>query len=505
MVPPLCAASSAMNPARIAQRMGLAGALLQPAGPTAFGAGTAGIAIGIPNWSNSRSWAAVASPFLLRGFQRKMPNFYQYFYIYVAAFVVVVMLYLNRQRRKHETHSAQLQQAIETGLMEPPSLHPVVDLTRCMGSGACVKACPEKALGVVNGKAVLVNAAHCIGHGACAAACPVEAIKLVFGTEKRGIDIPNVTPQFEANVPGIFIAGELGGMGLIRKAAEQGRQAVNYLRKKVGSGAADYDVVIVGCGPAGLSAGLSAIEHKLRYKLVEQEDSLGGAVYHYPRQKVAMTAPVDLALIGKVKFGEVHKEKLLEFWQGVVKKTGLQISFRERMEAIEREGGCFVVRTNRGSYTARTVLLAMGRRGTPRKLDVPGEESAKVMYRLIDPTQYQGQAVLVVGGGDSALEAAITLSEQPGTEVTLSYRSAAFSRVKQKNRTSLEQQQKAGRLRVLLNSQVKLVAEDHVEIDNNGVAESLPNDAVIVCAGGLLPTPLLQKIGIQFETKFGTE
>ena len=259
-------------------------------------------------------------------------------------------------------------------------------------------------------------------------------------------------------------------------------------------------MVIVGCGPAGLSAGLSAIEHKL----LEQEDSLGGAVFHYPRQKVTMTAPVELALIGKVKFGEVHKEKPLEFWQDVVKRTGLKVSFRERMEAIERDHGNFVVRTNRGSYTASTVLLAMGRRGTPRKLDVPGEESHKVVYRLIDPAQYQGQAILVVGGGDSALEAAMALSEQPGTEVTLSYRSAAFSRVKQKNRMRLEQQEKAGRLKVMLNSQVTRVTETHVEIDYDSVPQRLRNDAVIVCAGGLLPTPLLQSIGIEFETKYGT-
>jgi len=349
---------------------------------------------------------------------------------------------------------------------------------------------------------MLINPAHCIGHGACAAACPVESISLVFGTEKRGIDIPNVTPQFETNVPGIFIAGELGGMGLVRKAAEQGRQAINTLRKKAAAGA-DYDVVIVGCGPAGLSAGLSAIEHKLRYRLLEQEDSLGGAVYHYPRHKVTMTAPVDLALIGKVKFGEVQKEKLLAFWVDVVKKTGLQISFRERMESIDRQDGRFVVRTNRGSYSTSTVLLAMGRRGTPRKLEVPGEESHKVVYRLIDPEQYRGQAVLVVGGGDSALEAAIALSEQPGTDVTLSYRSAAFSRVKPKNRSSLERLEQAGRLRVLLNSQVLSIAERHVEIDHDGAPQRMRNDAVIVCAGGLLPTPLLQQIGIKFETKYG--
>ncbi len=426
-----------------------------------------------------------------------------YLYLYVAVFAVVVVLYMRRQSRIHTTDAAELNLAIQSGLAEPPSLHPVVDPTKCIGSGSCTKACPENALGMVNGKAVLKNAAHCIGHGACLAACPFDAIKLVFGTEKRGVDIPQVSPTFESNVPGIYIAGELGGMGLIRKAAEQGRQAIASIRKKTG-GRGEYDVVIVGCGPAGLSAGLSSIHHKLKYKLLEQEDSLGGAVYHYPRQKIAMTAPVDLDIIGKVKFGEVQKEKLLEFWLDVVKKTGLEIAFRERMEAVERVDGAFVVRSNKGTYTARNVLLTMGRRGTPRKLEVPGEESSKVTYRLIDPEQYQGQSVLVVGGGDSALEAAIAVSEQADTSVILSYRSAAFSRVKQKNRIRLEQQEKAGRLRVLLNSTVDAIHPQHVDIVREGVSQRYPNDAVIVCAGGLLPTPLLQKIGIEFATKFGS-
>jgi thioredoxin reductase/Pyruvate/2-oxoacid:ferredoxin oxidoreductase delta subunit len=417
--------------------------------------------------------------------------------------VLVTVLYLKRQRRIHGRHSAELEQAIQSGLMEPPSLHPVVDPALCMGSGACVKACPENALGVVDGKAVLINAAHCIGHGACLSACPVEAIKLVFGTEKRGIDIPNIKPSFETNVDGIYIAGELGGMGLIRKAAEQGRQAMEAIRKRKASARTDFDVVIVGCGPAGISAGLSALSHKLRYKILEQEDSLGGSVYHYPRQKIAMTAPVQLALIGKVKFTEVQKEKLLEFWLDVVNKTDLDITFRERMERVEKLGDGFVVHTDKSSYTTQSVLLAMGRRGTPRKLDVPGEQSAKVMYRLSDPTQFQGQAVLVVGGGDSALEAAVALSEQEGTEVILSYRSSAFSRVKQKNRLRLEQQQQAGHLRVMLNSTVHRILDHEVEIELDGVSQRYRNDAVIVCAGGLLPTPLLKDIGIQFDTKFG--
>jgi thioredoxin reductase/Pyruvate/2-oxoacid:ferredoxin oxidoreductase delta subunit len=426
-----------------------------------------------------------------------------YLYLYLAVVGLIMLFYIKRKKRLATGFKAVLHESLESGLVEPPSLHPVVDMARCMGSGACVKACPEKALGVVKGKMTLINPAHCIGHGACLAACPVEAIKLVFGTEKRGIEIPNISPEFETNVPGIFIAGELGGMGLVRKAAQQGRLAINSIRKRAGSGA-DFDVVIVGCGPAGISAGLSSMEHKLRYKIIEQEDSLGGTVYHFPRNKIVMTAPVELALIGQVKFSEIQKEKLLEFWQSVVQKTGLQIAFGERMEAIEKHGDHFVVTTPKGRYTGKTVLLAMGRRGTPRKLEVPGEEQAKVVYRLMDATQYQGKAVLVVGGGDSALEAAIAISEEPGSSVILSYRSAAFSRVKQKNRTRLDEQEKAGRLKVMLNSKVHGISADAVQIEFDGVSQSHPNDAVIVCAGGLLPTPLLQKIGIQFDTKFGT-
>jgi thioredoxin reductase/NAD-dependent dihydropyrimidine dehydrogenase PreA subunit len=429
-----------------------------------------------------------------------------YLALYLVIAFVVIALYMRRKQRIARAHAAELQEALEAGLAEPASLHPVINPVSCIGSGSCAKACPEGALGIVDNKAVLVNAAACIGHGACYAACPVDAIQLVFGTESRGIDIPHVSPNFETNVQGIFIAGELGGMGLIRKAAEQGRQAVDAIRRRSGGGRkAEYDVVIVGCGPAGLSAGLSCIEHKLRYKLLEQEDSLGGAVYHYPRNKIAMTAPVQLALIGKVKFGEVQKERLLEFWKTVVSKTGLRVAFREQMKDIQQApDGSFVVKTDRHQYTARSVLLTMGRRGTPRRLDVPGEDSPKVVYRLVDAAQYKGQKVLVVGGGNSALEAAVSISQEPGTTVTLSYRGDAFSRVTKLNRQQVDEQQRRRRLRVVLNSTVEKIDPESVTLQFDGKRERLANDAVIVCAGGLLPTPLLRQIGIEFETKFGT-
>jgi thioredoxin reductase (NADPH) len=423
--------------------------------------------------------------------------------IYLVPLVVVTIFYVRRHKKQEVHHAEQLKESTASGMTEPASLHPVFDPKRCIGSGACVPACPEKAIGLIKGKGHLVTPAACIGHGACMAACPHDAISLVFGTAKRGMDIPQVKPNFETNVPGIFIAGELGGMGLTRKAAEQGRQAIESIRK-MKDGNLPLDVVIVGAGPAGLAASLGAIEHKLRYVTVEQEDSLGGTVYHYPRNKIVMTAPVQLPIIGKVKMSEISKEALLQFWQGVARKTGIKINFNERMETITKNGMGFTVKTSRNSYHSRTVLLAIGRRGTPRKLDVPGEELPKVVYRLIDPEQYRRQHVLVVGGGDSALEAALAVANEPGTAVTLSYRGEAFGRVKEKNRQRLQDAEKRGQVKILLQSNVKKIEPEKVALDHAGKIVEIKNDAVIVSAGGVLPTPFLKEIGVMVETKYGT-
>ena len=427
-------------------------------------------------------------------------------YIYLTPMLLIWSIYYGLNRRRKRRVTGVRDEALQAGLTQPASLHPVINPSHCLGCGSCVSACPEKnVLGIIDNKSDLISPTNCIGHGACKTACPVNAITLVFGTSERGIDIPLVAPDFETNVPGIFIAGELGGMGLIRNAIEQGRQAmasiIKYCRK---DNPQELDVVIVGAGPAGLSASLAAQEGKLRFVTLEQ-DSFGGTVSHFPRGKIVMTAPVELPLVGTVKFREVSKEALLEFWEDVIRKTGIQINYRERVEAITTIDRGLEVRTQGNIYRTKSILLAIGRRGTPRKLGVPGEDSTKVVYRLIDPEQYRSDNVLVVGGGDSALEAAISIAELPDSVVSISYRSGSFSRAKEKNRQKVDDLMNSGALNVFLNSNVKEIHDNRVEIDQQGTAIDFENDAVIVCAGGILPTPFLKEIGIHVETKFGTE
>ena len=424
--------------------------------------------------------------------------------LYLLPVIIVLVLYYRRQHKRDTHYRVRLAETVKSGVPEPLTLHPVIDTNKCIGSSACIKACPEHALGIVRGKAVLIQPDHCIGHGACESACPVEAITLVFGTEKRGIDIPQVKPTFETNVSGIYIAGELGGMGLIRKGVDQGQRAIETIRKNKSKGS-DLDVVIVGAGPAGISASLAAKEAGLRFVTVEQEDSLGGSIYHYPRRKVAMTAPMTLPIVGKFNKYEISKEELLTFWTRITLDNGIKINFTERMEAITKAGGGFVVKTSKASYKTKNILLAIGRRGTPRKLGVAGEEQEKVVYRLIDAEQYRGMHVLVVGGGDSAAEAALSIAAERGTTVSVTSRGdEILTRPKEKNRMRLKEFATQGKLKIFLNASVKQIGKDTVTVEQEGKSCSLKNDAIIVCAGGTLPTPMLKEIGVMVDTYYGT-
>ncbi len=423
--------------------------------------------------------------------------------ILLAPAAVVAYLSVRAARRAEFASREVLAENESAGLTEPSSLHPAIDEAQCIGCGACVDACPEgEILGLIGNKAKLIHPTKCIGHGACARACPTQAIELVFGTARRGVEIPHVKPDFETNVPGLFIAGELGGMGLIRNAIEQGRQAMESIARRRALDDSMLDVLIVGAGPAGLAATLGAHEQGLRYETVEQ-DSLGGTVYNFPRGKLVMTQTAQLPIVGKMRFRETTKEELLRFWRDVEKKTRVQIRYRERMESIAVGDDAHEVRTTKGTYRARNVLLAIGRRGTPRRLDVPGEETSKVVYKLSDAAEYRGKRVLVVGGGDSALEAALSIAEERGTTVHLSYRSAAFGRAKPKNRERIAAAADAGRVTLLLSTEVARIEPERVELTGESGPIELPNDAVLVCIGGQVPTPLLRALGVTIETKYG--
>ncbi len=416
---------------------------------------------------------------------------------------MVLWLYLRNLRNRSRSTEQKIEKAIAEGIHEPVSLHPVIDLDTCIGSGACIEACPEKdILGLQNGQATLINASSCVGHGACFHACPVEAISLCIGTEKRGVDLPHVNQKFESNVPGIYIAGELGGMGLIRNGVEQGRQAVGFIASSDRSAQPGIlDLVIVGAGPAGISAALSARKHKLNFEILDQ-DTLGGTVFTFPRSKIVMTSPMDLPLYGKVKLYETSKAELLNLWETVLHKNNITVRERHKVESIQDRSDHFAVLTSDGGeFLATHVLLAIGRRGTPRKLGVPGEVSDKVAYRLIEPEQFSGLKILVVGGGDSAVEAAMALMED--NEVTISYRRDSFSRIKPKNREKVTQAIDSGVLTAIFDSNLAHIHAEKVDIvKGDGSNLVLENDRVFIFAGGELPTKFLENSGIQITRRF---
>ena len=427
-------------------------------------------------------------------------------YVIVAAIIgFIIYFYLKRNRVKSQINIQKIAKAKEFGLHEPISLHPVIDIESCIGSGACIEACPEKdIIGIVNGKATTINASRCVGHGACFHACPVQAITLCIGTEKRGVDLPHISPEFETNIRGLYIAGELGGMGLIKNAVEQGKQAILYISKELKNiSSATLDVIIVGAGPAGISASLMAAKLNLKFKTIEQ-DSLGGTVFNFPRAKIVMTSPMDLTLHGKIKLTETTKLELLDLWQSVLSKNKITINEQEKVETIEKEKGIFSLKTNKGTYTSKTVLLAIGRRGSPRKLDVKGEEKEKVAYRLLEPELIHNQQILIVGGGDSAIEASLLLVDENNT-VTLSYRGDSFSRIKPMNMERINESMADEKVKVLLKTVVKEITDQSVILtlpEANHEME-IPNDLVYIFAGGELPTVFLEKMGVRITKKFG--
>jgi thioredoxin reductase/Pyruvate/2-oxoacid:ferredoxin oxidoreductase delta subunit len=412
--------------------------------------------------------------------------------------------YMRRQVRRE----ARAQEAAVQGKVfsdGPLGQHPHIDVSHCIGCQGCTSVCPEgDVLGMVGGKAAVVKSHRCIGHGMCADACPVGAITMIQSPPGFSANLPYLTPELETSVPNLFIAGELGGLALIKNAVNQGRDCMDTIAQKLASQPdrvrepGVFDVLIVGAGPAGISASLRAIERKLNYVTLER-DTVGGSVSKYPRQKLVMTSPVEFPLAGSFKKTQLSKENLLAFWKTICDREDFQVQIGKPVETIRKHAdGTFTVATPEAKYRAHSVLLAMGRSGTPRKLGVKGEDLAKVMYRLIEADHYVDKQILIVGGGDSAVEAALGLAMQRGNNVTLSYRKDAFARIKERNAQKVREAMTSGKLRVIFNSIPLEFKEQSVTLDTGGDVQEMPNDYVWIFAGGIAPNDFLKGIGIHF-------
>ncbi|HEY1987220.1 MAG TPA: NAD(P)-binding domain-containing protein [Terracidiphilus sp.] len=424
---------------------------------------------------------------------------------------VVVLFFVVRYWIGHRKREAAAYAAAEHGKLfsdGPKAQHPHIQLDSCIGCGTCVDACPEgDVLGILNGKATIVKGHKCIGHGICADVCPVGAITMVMAKASASADMPSLTPEYETSVQNLFIAGELGGLALIKNAINQGRDCVDLitsrlpeLRKETGTNGHSgvLDVIIVGAGPAGISASLRATENGLTHMTLEREN-VGGTVSKYPRQKLVMTSPVEFPLYGKIRQTALSKEDLLALWEKVMERADLNIKTGEGVDSIRKaEDGTFTVQSPQGVYRSRTVVMALGRAGTPRKLGVPGEHLPHVLYRLIEADHYTNNNILIVGGGDSAVEAAMGLAHQRGNKVTISYRRSEFSRLKERNTKRIEEHIRSRQVEVLFNSMPTEFREGSVLIDCGGEVKEFPNDFVWIFAGGTPPTEFLKATGISF-------
>lgn len=427
--------------------------------------------------------------------------------------ILVAFIGIKLRKKKHKKAVYTLDKAIKSNLHEPTTLHPDIDPTLCAGCGTCVKACPEgEILQLINHKAVLVYPSKCVGHGVCEIACPLDAINLVFGTKTRGMDIPRISADYETNMPGLYIAGELGGMGLIRNAVKQGRLAAYHAATKIkemGSVKTDVDLFIVGAGPAGFAASLAAKEKGLVYKCIDQ-NTFGGTIYNFPRQKIVTSHPLEFPMTAPQKFKSniVLKEEILAAFNKVREQHKVEIDERVVFNSLKKlDNGTFEVETTKGKTTAKKVMLCMGVRGSPRRLGLPNEDLPKVTYNLIDPEEYQNCSVAIVGGGNAGLECAQYLSKPHlKNEVHLVVRggpSDAFAKANEGNQKLLKEQVDKNLVIVHYDSSIKKIETDHVILKLKDGEKQIKNDFIFVFAGAEVPFKFLMSLGIEVDKAHG--
>jgi putative YpdA family bacillithiol system oxidoreductase len=388
-------------------------------------------------------------------------------------------------------------------------IHSIND-DRCTGCDACVTVCPTDVLDLVNNKSRVLRFNDCIQCEQCAMVCPTTALVMHYeGTKAPAFRMPDLDEYYQA-VPGLYLIGEAAGKPLVKNASNLGRAVIEHSLRAGGlrprqaqmnGKVEEVDVLIVGSGPAGLSAALSCIERGVSYAVLEKDELVASTIARWPKGKECMAEPYDVKTVGLLPVWDSKKDELLAAWRTIIDRKNLKVSTRETVEDVKRLGdGRFEVRSTKKLYRAQRVVMGIGTRGKPRKLAVPGEHLPKVTALLSDANEHRGQRVMVIGGGDSAVEAAIALSET-AARVTLSYRGKALSRCKAKNRQKLDEVVKAGRVDLRFSSNVVEIKADTVSLKTAEKVEEMPNDHLFVCIGGDAPVKWLESVGVKFRDK----
>jgi thioredoxin reductase/NAD-dependent dihydropyrimidine dehydrogenase PreA subunit len=377
--------------------------------------------------------------------------------------------------------------------------YPAVNRAACIGCGTCVQNCREKTvLAIIRGKSTIVNPLACRCCGECEQSCLTGALKIVEHGKKIKIRVPWTDENQQSNVEGIYIVGSLTGAGLIKEAINQGRTAVNHIVK----GAAPPSlpsVLVVGAGPAGLSAMLSCRKFGLPV-LCFEKDLSANTIRNFPKKKILMAEPVEMPIVGPLWVGDTSREKLLDAWEKMLIKAGARITTNAQLEKIEKKDGQFRVTISGKHYSGDQVILALGNRGVPRKIGIRGEDGPNVFYNLLEADEFSGSAVTIIGAGDSAIEAALAL-ERNGCRVTMLVRGDGFPKAKEKNQERIRQVDARGHVQVHFNSQPIEIGADFISFTAGGETRREKNDAVFIMVGGELPFELLQSFGIRIVEK----
>ncbi|MDB4969793.1 MAG: 4Fe-4S ferredoxin iron-sulfur binding domain protein [Myxococcales bacterium] len=411
-----------------------------------------------------------------------------------ALLVCGIVLSARRRTRSSPSRSAS---------DRPLLLHAIND-DRCTGCEACVAVCPTDVLELSQNKSRVARFNACIQCEQCVLVCPTTALVMFpRGTEPPLYKMAALDEHYRA-APRLYLIGEAAGKPLVKNASNLGRAVIEHLVREglrpSARGGDDVDVLIVGSGPGGLSCALSCLAHRLTYALVEKDELIASTIARYPKGKHVMAEPYDVRCVGLLPVWDAEKSELLDAWKTLLDARGVRVSTRETVEDVEREGDRFAVKSSRTRYRAAAVVLAIGTRGTPRRLGVPGEALPKVAALLDDPERHAGERVLVVGGGDSAVEAAIALADH-ARAVTLSYRGKALSRCKAMNRQKLQALVDAGRVTLAFGTQVKEIRADEVLLSSSSDLKTLRNDHVVVCIGGEPPLKWLEKVGVRYTER----